>query len=777
MNLPEPIAARSLLGSAVPKPDAAAKATGRTRYINDMTLPRMLHARILRAGRSHARIVSIDTAAARALPGVHAVLTAADVSVRAFGFASDQLPFKGDKVRCIRDEIAAVAAETEAIAEAALALIDVTYEDLAVLSSPEDAEAPGAALVHDGRDDNTHLRDSFDHGDLAAAENGSEVTVAATFDLPFVAHCCMGTSCVLAETDAEGRLTLYSQTQAPHHLQKGVAQALGMDPGDVRIIQPPVGGAFGAKTDMYAYEPICALLARETGRPVKLTFTREEEFIASPTRQPVRIDFRAGACADGTLTFRDADCLIDNGAYTSWGPLIPFVMTRTFSSLFRADAVRVRSRSVYTNNPFSGAFRGYGNVQASFATGVALDMLAEKLGIDPVTLMLANAQQDGEMSPQGSRFEDCALETCILRAAEATDFRARHAALKGRSGRLRRGIGIACTIHNGGGAKLYPSDGCGTIVKFDDAGRCTVITGASEIGQGIDATIAILTAEVLGLPAGHVRVVQGDTAITPWDMGAKASRSTFIAGNSAVRAAHKARAQILAAAQRRANVGLGQLDLRDGHVVQLPDGVPVVSIGKLLREMHYGPEPELVMATDYYEPPTQMEGPNHQGEVSAAWAHAAYVAEVEVDTFTGETRVLKVTVAQDVGRVVSGLGLRGQIEGGVAIGLGYALSEELRLQGGHVENPAFRDYKIITAPEMPAVECHFIESNSRNGPYGAKGAAEIPCVATPPAVANAIFNATGVRMFAPPFTPEKLCRALQAMNRDPFTSLAPEGQT
>ncbi len=770
MTRPVEVTVDSLLGSAVPKPDASAKATGRTRYINDMVLHRMLHARILRTDRPHARIVSIDTRAARALPGVHAVLTATDIAAQPFGFAGDQMPLKGDKVRCIRDEVAAVAAETEAIAEAALRLIEVSYADLPVLGTPQDAEAPDAPRVHEERDGNTHLLDKFDHGDLSAAETGSDATIDVTFDLPFVAHCCMGTSCVIAEIDHGGQLTLYSQTQAPHHLQKSVAQALGMNPGDVRIIQPPVGGAFGAKTDMYAHEPICAFLARETGRPVKLLFTREEEFIASPTRQPVLIRMRAGARADGKFTFRDADCLIDNGAYTSWGPLIPFVMTRTFSSLFHADAVRVRSRSVYTNNPFSGAFRGYGNVQASFATGVAIDMLAEKLGLDPVDVMLTNAPRDGETSPQGSVFEDCALEACIRRAAETTDFQVRRAAFSDDTGRFRRGIGMACTIHNGGGAKLYPSDGCGTILKFDDAGRCTVITGASEIGQGIDASLAILTAETLGIPVGHVRVIQGDTAITPWDMGAKASRSTFIAGNSAVRATRKAREQLLAAAERRANVSRAKLDLRDGHVVQLPDGVPVVSIGKLVRELHYGAEPELVMATDYYEPPTQMEGPNHQGEVSAAWAHAAYVAEVEVDMFTGQTKVLKITAVQDVGRVVNSLGLRGQIEGGIAIGLGYALSEDLCVREGLVRNAAFRDYKITTAPEMPPVDCLFIESNSRNGPYGAKGAAEIPCVVTPPAIANAIFNATGVRMFNPPFTPEKLCQALIEAGRDQLDS-------
>jgi xanthine dehydrogenase molybdenum-binding subunit len=759
MSAPDRIEERSLLGSDLPKPDAAAKASGRTRYVNDMALPRMLHARILRADRPHARILSIDTAAARALPGVHAVLTAADVAARPFGFAGDQMPLK-DKVRSIRDEIACVAAETEAICDAALRLIVPHYADLPVLGDPAVAEADGAPMVHDGRDGNLHLRDRFDHGDPGAAEAASDVVVEAVFDLPFVTHCCMGTSAVLAEFDHAGRLTLWSQTQAPHHLQKNIAQALGMNPGDVRILQPPVGGAFGAKTDIYAYEPICALLARETGRPVKLVFDREEEFIASPTRQPVRIAMRSGARADGTLTFRDVDCLIDNGAYTSWGPAIPFVMIRTFSSLFRVPAVRFRSRSVYTNNPFSGAFRGYGNVQATWATAVQMDMLAHALGQGPVPFLLKNAQKDGEISPQGSEFQDCALAECIARVAEATDFSARHAEYARQTGRIRRGIGIACAIHNGGGAKLYPSDGCGTMLKFDDAGVCTVITGTSEIGQGVDASLTLLVAETLGLDPGQVRIVQGDTAITPWDMGAKASRSSFIGGNSAVRAAEKARDQLLDAAARRANVPRDRLGLRGGHVVQLPGGVPVVAIGKLLREMHYGPEPELVMATDYYEPPTVMEGPNHQGEVSAAWAHAAYVAEIEVDTATGQTRVERVTLAQDVGRVINRLGLRGQIEGGVAIGVGYALSERQVVRGGRVLNPSFRDYKIVTAPEMPDVDCLWVESNSRNGPYGAKGAAEIPCVATPPAIANAMFNATGVRFFDPPLTPETVCRAL-----------------
>lgn len=753
----------SIIGKGIPKPDAADKAIGRTRYINDMLLPRMLVGKILHTDRVHARIKHIDVAAARALPGVHAVLTGADTVDFRFGFRRDNVPLKGDKVRCTRDEIAAVAAESEEIARRALDLIKVEYEDLPPVFSPREAIKDGAPVIHDEYPDNHGLLYKLSAGDIAGAETESDIVLETEFELPYVTHCCMGTSCVIADFDAHGKLTIYTQTQYPYNYKMDLAPALGMDAGDIRVIQPPVGGAFGSKLDVYPFEPICALLARATQRPVKLTFSREEEFINSPTRQPVEVRLRSGVKKDGTLMFRDVDCLLNNGAYTSWGPTVPVIMMRTFAGHFRVPNVRVNALAAYTNHPYAGAFRGYGNVQATYCTAIQMDMLAEAVAMDPVAFRVKNAQAPGEITPQKALLRDCTLADCIQLAASKSDFLRKHstyAAQRAESGRMKRGIGIASAIHNSGGAKIHKSDGCGSILKLDDYARATLITGASEIGQGIDAVLCQIISEVLGIPIRDVTIVNNDSAIGPWDVGVHASRTTFVAGNSALRAARAARTQILEAAAKVSNLPAADLDLRAGHVVQAQSGIAVTRLDRLLRGMHFKQDSELVMVTDYYEPPSEPEDKNHMGDLSASWAYAAYVAEVDVDTETGEIRTRRITVAQDVGRVMNKIGLEGQIEGGIAIGLGYALSEQLLFENGKVRNPCFRDYKVMTAPEMPDIDFHFIESLCPEGPMGAKGIAELPAIVTAPAVANAVYNAIGIRFFNPPLVPEKIARAL-----------------
>jgi len=633
---------------------------------------------------------------------------------------------------------------------------------------PAEALRAGAPAVHDQWPDNKSLAYKFDHGDIARAETDSDVILDDVFQVHYVTHVCMGTGCVIADFDTAGKLTIWSQTQYPYNFKMYLAPAIGIHPGDIRVIQPPVGGAFGSKLDVYPFEPICAILARAARRPVKLTFDRREEFINAPTRQPVKIHLRTGARADGTLTFRDVDCLLNNGAYTSWGPTTPYVMMRTFSSHFRVPNVKCRFQSVYTNNPYAGSFRGYGNVQATWATSIHMDMLAEKLGIDPVTLSLKNAQKSGEVSPQGSRLDDLGFAECLEIAAQMSDFLAKAEAnriARAKPGRIKRGIGLASSIHNAGGAKIHKSDGCGTILKLDDYARCTVMTGASEIGQGIDAVINQVIAEELGIPMADITLVNDDSAIGPWDVGVHASRTTFIAGNSAQRAARLAREQILEAASRQSNVPAEGLDLREGWVVQDADGEPVIRLDRLLRQMHFQKDPELVMVADYYEPPSEHEDETHVGDMSAAYSHAVHVAEVEVDTETGEVRVIKVTSAQDVGRVINELGLEAQVEGGIIMGMGYALSEELQIVDGHVTNPSFRDYKVPTAPEIPELELHFVETQARSGPMGAKGIAELPTIVIAAAIANAVYNATGIRFMKPPLTPEKEARAIWERNQ------------
>ncbi|MBZ0129185.1 MAG: xanthine dehydrogenase family protein molybdopterin-binding subunit [Rhodobacteraceae bacterium] len=756
----------SMIGKRVTKLDAPDKAVARTRYINDMVLPRMLYGKILRTDRVHARILSIDTSAAEALPGVQAVITAKDTPGGKIGVLRDNPPLKGDVVRCIRDEIAAVAAETEELCDEAIRLIKVEYEDLPTVFDCTSALANGAPIIHEDRPDNIAMEQNFEHGDMAEGEAQSDFVVEGAYNVHYVTHCNMGVSCTVADYDTDGRVTIYTQTQYPFNVKMDIAPSLGVHPGDVRIIQPPVGGAFGSKLDVYPYEPICVFLAKKTRRPVKLIYSREEEFIASPTRQPVEFKIRAGMKKDGTLTFRDCDSLLNNGGYTSWGATTPYVTMRTMTSHYTVPNVRYRARAVYTNNPFAGSFRGYGNVQATWALETHMDKMAEKIGMDPIAFRLKNANPPNQITPQGSNLGCIDLVGCIEQAAAKSDFLAKwHANNKAwaEPGRFKRGIGIATSLHNAGGAKIHKSDGCGTMLKMDDYARVTIITGGSEIGQGLDTVLAQLVAEELGVPMRDITIINNDSALRPWDVGVHASRTTYIAGNSAVRVARKARDQILRAAAAHTNMLPDMLDLRQGHVVQAETGLALMPLDRILRQMHFaGAEAELVMATDYYEPPSEPEDANHMGDMSAAYSHAAHVAEIVVDTRLGTIKVEKIWSAQDVGRVINPVGLEGQIEGGIAMGLGYGLSEELKIVEGKVLNPSFRDYHVMTAPEMPELDLTFIETGDAEGPAGAKGIAELPTIVIAPAIGNALYNATGVRIDHPPLTPEKVARAIAA---------------
>ena len=791
---PAAIAPDTLIGKRIPKMDAPEKASGKTRYIHDIDLPGQLHAKILRSARVHARIVRIDATAAKALPGVHVVLTAADLpDQRPIGVAKDHLPLKRDRVRSQRDEIAAVAADSEEIAEEALRLITVEYDDLPVISNALDAIKPDAVLIHPephgadgsqlslkpgmpiafaGKKDNIAMRFDYAHGDVVQGEADSDVVIEDTFKLHYVTHCCMGVSGVIADFDASGNLLMYSNTQVPFLHKREFAEYLNMDPARIRIIQPPIGGGFGSKLDIYPFEVICVFLARAARRPVKLVFSREEEFLASPTRQPVLLTLRSGCKKDGTLTFRQVHTLHDNGAYTSWGATTPFVMMQTFSSLYRVPNCDYHTTAVYTNNPYAGSFRGYGNLQATFAVEAHMDKLADAIGMDPLDFRLKNAQVPGEVTGQGMSFKSCGFQDCLKTAAARSDYQRKrrdNIAARDASGPIkrggsnpavRRGVGIASMLHVGGGAKIYPSDGCGTILKIDDFAHVTLITGASEIGQGSETVLSQLVCEELGLPISSVTVVNNDTDITPWDVGVHASRTTFIAGNSAIGAAKKAKAKILAAAAKKFECAEGDLTLRAGHIVRAASGEPLIDLARLMRSLHFSDKAELVMTTFYYEPPSQHQDKGFKGDVSAAYAWATQVVEVEVDTDTGIVKMTKVTGAHDVGRVLNRLGIEGQIEGGVVMGQGYALTENLMIENGLMRNPNFRDYKLVTAPEIPEIDVSFIESMDGEGPQGAKGVGEAPAICIAAATANAIENATGVRIYELPFTPEKVYRAL-----------------
>jgi CO/xanthine dehydrogenase Mo-binding subunit len=752
-----------VIGKPTPRRDGLDKVTGRTEYVHDLVLPRMAHGAILRTPFPHARVAHIDTSRAEALAGVLGVITAERVEQHPFGFARDHLALKGGprdgrKVRCIRDEVAAVAAESDAIAQEAVRLISVQYEELPGVFDPAAALRPGAPLVHEELGGNlVNLRYQFAHGDVDEAFARARAVAEGSYRLGYVTTACLGTMAAIASWSPDGALTMWSATQVPFLYQRDLADALGITGDRVRVIQPPVGGNFGRGLDLYPIDIIAALLARRVGRPVKIAFERIEEFIASPTREPCLIRMRTAADADGRLLAREAHVVIDNGAYVSWGSTTPYVMLATTAGLYRCPAVRFDTTIVYTNNPYSGSMRGYGNLESTFAVEAQMDELAERLGMDRMAIRRLNASAPGDVNPQGSVITSCAMTECLDWVAREI---ARPPARLARPG-CRRGVGYAAMFHVGGGARVYRSDGCGAILKLDDFGKLSLLTGASEMGQGSDTVLAMIVAEELGLPIERVVVINSDTAVTPWDVGAHASRTTFIAGNAAQLAARDLKDKLLALAATVMDERPDDLELAGGRVRVKGRPERSMEYERVVRAGHFRAGGRMLVAEAFYDPPTEMLSKDLRGNVSAAYGFAAQAALVEVDPATGKVEVLKIASAHDVGRALNPPAAEGQIHGGIHMGLGYALSEELIIRQGRVLNPQFMEYALVPAREMPEIAIRLIETADQAGPFGAKGLGESGVIPVAAAVANAVKDAIGVRITALPLTPECVHRALE----------------
>ena len=755
-----------VIGKGTPKRDGAEKVTGRTEFLHDLTLPRLAHGAILRTRYPHARVLRIDTSAAEALSGVLAVVTADRVEQHPFGFAKDHLALKGGvadggKVRCIRDEIAAVAAVTEEIAQEAVRLIRVDYQELPAVFDPESALRPGAPLVHDELGSNlVNLRYQFVHGDVESAFARADVVVEGDYRLNYVTTACLGTMVAIASwsppESPDASVTMWSTTQVPFLYQRDLAEALGITGDRVRVIQPPVGGNFGRGLDLYPIDIIAALLARRAGRPVKVAFERIEEFIASPTREPCRIHLRTAADRQGRLLARDARVVIDNGAYVSWGSTTPYVMLSTTAGLYRVPAVRFDTSIVYTNNPYSGSMRGYGNLESTFAIEAQMDDLAERLGLDRVEIRRRNATQPGDVNPQGNVITSCAMTECL----DVVEREMRKSAGEAPRPGWRRGVGYAAMFHVGGGARVYRSDGCGAVLRLDDFGKVSLLTGASEIGQGSETVLAMIVAEELGVPLARIDVINSDTALKPWDVGVHASRTTFIAGNAALMAARALRGKLLALAASVMEEREEDLELADGLVRVKGHPERSMEYDRVVRAGHFREGGRTLAAEAFYDPPNEMLSKDLRGNVSAAYGFAAQAALVEVSEATGQVQVLKVASAHDVGRALNPLAAEGQIHGGIHMGLGYALSEELRIEEGRVINPQFMEYALLTASDMPDIVVHLIETVDVAGPFGAKGLGESGVIPVAAAVANAVKDAVGVRLTELPMTPERVFRAL-----------------
>ena len=709
---------------------------------------------ILRSPHPHARIRSIDISAAEQLPGVHAVVHAGNVEQRPFGYNHDNLPLKGDKVRFIGDELAAVAAIDEETARQALELIRVDYELLPAVFDPFEALDESSPPIHDELPDlegNVAMRWDFDHGDLAAAEAEAAVIVEGTYSSPQAAPAAIETHVVIAAFDPDGHLTVWSPVHMVFMYRKELADCLGLDWQQITIIQPPVGGSFGGKIDIDPHDFITVMLARKARRPVRLVLSREDEFIGTRTRQPIHFKLRTGADAEGKLLFRDAEIVSDNGAYNGWGSHAMLVAMNTITSMYRVPASRVRCAVTYTNKNYGGSVRGFGNPQATFAVEQQMEELADALGMDPMDVRLRNANQPADVTPQGMEITSCGLTECLQIVRDQSGWDERRGKLRER----HRGLGAAAYIHVGGGARIYGSDGCGAMVKVDDSGQITLISGSSELGQGSETALAMIVAEEMHVPLEAVHVINSNTDVKPWDVGVHASRTTFVAGNAARMAAADARDQLLETAAELLEAPLDRLRIVDGTVGVVDDPERRMDYARLVRRRLLREQGSVVMATAFYDPPTEMQK-EYRGNISAAYGFGAHVAEVEVDPDTGMVRLLNLWTAHDVGRAINPMLCEGQIEGGAAMGIGLALSEEIVIFDGRIAAPNLHDYGLPTTLDVPRIVVNLVETIDPRGPFGAKGIGEGGIIPPAAAIANAIADATGIRPREYPMRPWKV---------------------
>jgi CO/xanthine dehydrogenase Mo-binding subunit len=756
----------SVIGKRVPKYDSLSKVTGRAEYMIDLKLPGMLYGKILRSRHAHARILKIDTRKAEELPGVIAVITAKDTPKIKFGFMKDNLPLKDDRVLSYRDEIAAVAAIDEQTATRALELIEVEYEKLPAVFDPFEAMKNTAPKLRPEADSNiTKIPFSFKVGNPESIFSGRDaMTFENEFKVHFMTHTALGTMGSLASYDSDGRLTIYANTQAPFMFQREIADALGIYGEKVRVIQPFIGGSFGRGMDIYPVDLIASILSMKTGRPVKILFSREEDLSYSPTRQPAIIKLKTGVSKAGKLLARKVQVYLDTGAYVSWGAFDSRVMMATATGQYRIENIEFDSFVVYTNNPYSGTMRGAGNPQINFAIESQMDIIAEKLGMDPIELRLLNANHPGDVTSQGMRITTCSMEETLKLAAREIGWTGTHRAGK------KRGIGFSTLFHVAGGARVYKSDGCGAMIRVDDFGKVTVSVGTTEIGTGSDTSIAQIVAEELGVPLSKIEIINKDTSLKPWDVGTHASRATFIGGNAALLAAKDAKKQILSIASKEFLEDPSTLDVKNGEVFSSSNPKKRIEYTKLLRHAHFKQGGTMIMASAFFDPQTEMTDENKMGNISMAYAFGTQAVLVEVDEETGKIDVLKVVAVHDAGRILNPVGAEGQIEGGIVMSLGYALFEQLMLDEGMVMNPSFADYKLVTSLEIPEIKVLFVGEPDPSGPFGAKGLGEHGCIPTAAALANAVYDAIRARMFDLPLTPDKVSAAIKSNLAKPVAS-------
>jgi 4-hydroxybenzoyl-CoA reductase alpha subunit len=759
-----------VIGRRARKVEGLAKVTGRAVYTDDITLPRMLHAKLLRSIHAHARILAIDASAALALPGVHAVITGRDLPAY-FGiipWTEDEQALCEEKARYVGDAIAAVAADTEALAEDALRAIRVDWEVLpAVMDIDEALAHPERKVNEKAKDGNISKQVFLEFGDVAGELERSDVVVEAEYWYEGSTHAPIETHCAIGDFDATGFLTVYSSTQVAHYLHRDLAKVLDLPTQRVRVIQPVVGGAFGGKSEPFSLEFCAAKLSMVTGRPVKILHTREEVFYAHRGRHPMRLRYRTGVTRDGRLTGVDAKIHLDGGAYSSFGLVTTYYSGQLLTAPYRMGAYRFDSTRVFTNKPCCGPKRGHGSVQPRFAFECQLDRLAEAIAMDPIELRRRNWIGENTRTVNGMRVTSNGFLECLDRVESAS----------GWGGKFRRmpygrGVGVAGSMYiSGTNYCIYPNEmpQSGVQLRLDRSGRATVFCGASDIGQGSDSMLASIVCEELGLDLGDVRVVAADTDLTPVDLGSYSSRETFMAGNACLDAARRLRDVVAGTLADLWGCARSEVTLARGVAcsTRAPEreAMPVKEAFQRAEAAH-----GTLGTVGWYQSP-KLGGDYRGGTIGAspAYSFTAHVTEVECDPETGFVDVKHIWVAHDCGRALSPVAVEGQMEGSAYMGFAEAIMESHVFKpaaphhgAGLHHGPSLLDYRIPTSLDTPELHSLIVESIDPEGPYGAKEAGEGPLHPSIPAIANAIYDALGVRCERLPFDPPSIVRLLSA---------------
>ena len=773
----------TVIGRPLPKIDAWAKVVGETRYADDLVMARMAHGKLLRSIHPHALIKLIDTSRTRALPGVYAVITGADLPRVKFGIlpvSQDEEALCNERVRMVGDAVAAVAAQDEETAEAACRLIEVEYEPLPALMSIEESLGHPEVRIHEyGDGPNVHKNVALQFGDVEAAFARADLVREDVFFYEGNTHLPMEQHAAVAQWGADGKLTLWSSTQTPHYVHRLLAKILDVPPAHIRVIATPVGGGFGGKLDPFAHEIAACKLSQLTGRPVKITLTREEVFYVHRGRHPVLMWLKTGFTRDGEITGSHIKTWLDGGAYGSYGVASTFYTGVINPVTYKMPVYKFEGARVFTNKPPCGPKRGHGTPQPRFALEVQIDKAAEQLGLDPAEMRRRIVCEPFTKTANHLTVTTIGLGECIDKVVEASGWRDKWRGWQPparRRGPKRRGVGVACSAYmTGAGTAIYWNSmpHSGVVLRADRSGGVSVLCGATDIGQGSDSILAYLPAEVLGLDPKDVHVHPADTTLTPVDLGSYSSRVTLMCGMAAIQAAERLRAVMSRAVARKLEVAAERLVFRD-RKVGVPDdwekAVPFSQAVELAEAMH-----GVLAFPGSYAPPKRA-GKYKGGGVgpSPCYSYSACVVELTVDEETGEVELHDVWIGHDIGRALNPLLVEGQVEGSVYMGIGEALMEAQVFRKGLHKHPSLLEYKSPTTLETPEIHTILIETDDPEGPFGAKEAGQGPLLPVLPAIANAVYNAVGVRVDEVPIVPEKILKGLELKRQGKTPRVGPE---